>query len=121
MEDFNSRHNIVSEDETLAEWVNEIARHVSYEIFQNQSKVIYMAGERGTGRKPMTKACAVDSIGCVVDDCMAVVRDCIVYGVIEDLHKRADVDLDMRTAIEYNEWNGNMGSDYVKWVEEDNE
>lgn len=120
MGDFNKEHNISEEDFTLAEWVNDIARHVSFDVFSNQEGVVYMANERGAGRKPMTKPDAVKMVGMFVDDHMAVVRDSIVFGIIKDLHEKGDIDLDADTAYEYNMWYGLEGDEEVPWKEDVN-
>lgn len=120
MGDFNKEHNISEEDFTLAEWVNDIARHVSFDVFSNQENVVYMANERGAGRNPMTKPDAVKMVGMFVDDHMAVVRDSIVFGIIKDLHEKGDIDLDADTAYEYNMWYGLEGDEEVPWKEDVN-
>lgn len=117
---FNKEHSIADEDLTLADWIDEIARHVSFDVFSNQERVVYMVGERGEGRLPMTKPDAIREIGTFVDDHMAVVRDSIVYGIVKDLHEKGNIDLDADTAYEYNMWYGLDGDEEVVGKEDVN-
>lgn len=101
---YNEEHNVFEPDLTCADWIDEVARGIGLDTFHRQEELVHMAGE--VADRPMTKAGCLDVARDIVLDRLDWLVSLLTYGVVEDLHKAADVDVDEDTAREWNEYMG---------------
>ncbi|HAU85742.1 MAG TPA: hypothetical protein DCW90_09630 [Lachnospiraceae bacterium] len=103
--DYNKDFNWFEEDTLAKDWFNQICSRVSWDIFNKQEDIVYMAGELGKGRKPMLKDDAYEKLSYMVDNRLALMKDVIVCGFIKSLYD-SDIDMSEDMAADMNDWYG---------------
>lgn len=90
------------EDEKANDWVNEILGRVRWNLFRSQEEWLYMAGELGKRRNPMTRYNAYDHIYNTINREMYTLIDYLVMELLREYHEDG-IDFDLETADAYNE------------------
>lgn len=98
------------EDTKANDWVDKFMRHVRWNLFRNQEEWVYMAGERGKRRNPMTRYNAYEYINETINAEMKNLVHYLTMELLREYHDD-DIDFDCETAQYYN--------DYFEFSEED--
>lgn len=107
------------EDAKANDWVDELVRHVRWNLFRNQEEWIYMAGERGKRRNPMTRYNAYEYIRDTVNAEIQNLSHYLTMELLREYHDD-DIDFDCETAQYYNDYfELSEDEDYVHGVEWD--
>ena len=94
------------EENTKAnDWVKSIMPSIRWELFRHQEDWVYMAGDLGKRRNPMTRGDAVDYIYNTVKQEMNTLIYHIAMELLHEYHGD-DIDFDTWTARDYNEYFG---------------
>lgn len=101
---YNEDHNLFDDDLTCAEWIEGVAKRVSWKTFERQEDMVYMAGE--IADRPMTKSGCLEVAREIVEGELSWLVQAMAYGVVDDLYRLSDVDVDEETAQDYNEFMG---------------
>ena len=91
------------EDTKANDWVDELMRHVRWNLFRNQEEWVYMAGERGKRRNPMTRYNAYSYIRETIDAEMQNLSHYLTMELLREYHDD-DIDFDCETAQCYNDY-----------------
>lgn len=91
------------EDVKANDWVKSIMPAIRWELFRNQEDWVYMAGDLGKRRNPMTRGNAIDYIYDTVKYKMNTLIYHITMELLHEYHDD-DIDFDTYTAQEYNEY-----------------
>ena len=83
------------------DWVKNIMRGARWDLFRNQENWIYMAGERGKRRNPMTRYNAYDYIFEAISEEMAGLVHYLTMNILRECHDDK-IDFDRETARHYN-------------------
>lgn len=102
------------------DWVDELVRHARWNLFRNQEEWIYMAGERGKRRNPMTRYNAYEYINETVNAEMKNLVHYLTMELLREYHDD-DIDFDCETAQYYNDYFelSEEDEDYVHGIEWD--
>ena len=90
-------------NEKANDWVNDIMRHVRWNLFRHQENWVYMAGERGKRRNPMTRHNAYDYIRQTINEEMRDLTHYLTMELLREYHND-DIDFDCETAQDYNNY-----------------
>lgn len=85
------------------DWVDEFMRRVRWNLFRNQEEWVYIAGERGKHRNPMTRYNAYNYIRETVNAEMKSLVHYLTMELLKEYHDN-NVDFDYETAQYYNNY-----------------
>ena len=107
-------------DEKANDWVNEILGRVRWNLFRSQEKWLYMAGELGKRRNPMTRYNAYEYIHDTISAEMRSLTQYLTMELLREYHNN-DIDFDWETAQYFNDYFGLSENDegYVTGLEWD--
>ena len=86
------RVNYFKQDTLAKDWLNNLIKYISIDLFEHQHDFCYFAGELGKGKNPKLKDNAIEYIDKVCKKEMSCLREAIItYLLREYLHN--DIDL----------------------------
>ena len=100
------KHEMVpyfDENTKANDWVKNIMRRVRWSLFRHQGAWVYMAGERGKRRNPMTRHNAYDYICQTINEEMRELTHYLTMELLREYHND-DIDFDCETAQDYNNY-----------------
>lgn len=101
---FNAEFAEYFDDDTLAaDWLNELVRRISWDMFHNQQEWIYMHGEL-TSVKPCLKDNFFDVAGEAFDREIASLRSAFLVGLAKLHMEQGDIDVTPHIAQLINEY-----------------
>lgn len=107
MNNWNDKFNWCDSEDKLADYFNDICRHVSWKMFENQEEWLYMVNELGKGRNPKIKSFKEfeDAFDAAFNDYISMMRTTMFYGFLQE-YADDDIDIDEETAYMLNDWLG---------------
>lgn len=100
------KHEMVpyfDEDTKANDWVKNIMRRVRWDFFRHQGAWVYMAGERGKRRNPMTRYNVYDYIRQTINEEMRELTHYLTMELLRECHDDK-IDFDRETARYYNNY-----------------
>ena len=100
------KHEMVpyfEENEKANDWAKSIMRGARWDLFRHQEEWVYMAGERGKRRNPMTRYNAYDYIRQTINEEMRELTHYLTMELLREYHND-DIDFDCETAQDYNNY-----------------
>lgn len=107
MDNWSDKFNWCDSEDKLADYFNDICRHVSWKMFENQEEWLYMVNELGKGRNPKIKSFKEfkDVFNNAFNEYISMMRGSMFYGFLQT-YADNDIDLDKEAAYELNDWLG---------------